>query len=89
MSGFRKYGRKAKSCIVTISNDDLGEYTLETKDVSADGVFIQSYDLSQKISVGDAVNARLFADSKNMSESLMYAVRTTSEGVAFSFDSLN
>ena len=86
MSGFRKYGRKVESYVVTISNDDLGEYILKTKDVSASGVFVQSGDLSQNISVGDAVNARLSAGSGDVSNAIMHAVRITKDGVAFSFD---
>ncbi len=59
MATYRRHGRTALKCAVTLEHDAIGEWVVETRDVSATGIFIKCKALVGKIAVGDALLAKV------------------------------
>ncbi len=85
MSGFRRNGRKPIKCAVKISHQDLGDFFVETRDVSATGIFVHSSDLPGSIAIGDTLKAQLYSEERKASNTQLVVVRTTSDGVGLAF----
>ncbi|MFT7558154.1 MAG: hypothetical protein ACI93R_000046 [Flavobacteriales bacterium] len=86
MSGFRRYGRTPIKCAVRLSHNDYGDIVAETRDISESGVFVRCKNVGEIIQVGDKIDAQLFQDEKNSSNSQLKVIRTTNDGVGLSFE---
>ncbi len=85
MSEFRKHGRKAVRCSITISHNELGDIFAETKNISETGVFIAHRDLIHCISVGEEVAAKLYSEGDAVYDGYLRVIRLTQDGVGLEF----
>ena len=86
MSGFRRYGRKPLKCAIRISHDGRDDIFAETRDISESGVFIRSADLLDRMTVGETVEAQLYSEQDDVSNTQLKVVRLTREGVGLAFE---
>lgn len=85
MISYRKHGRTLLKCEVKVEHEALGELLAETRDISATGIFIRCKALAGRISVGEAIKAKMCPDAKCESPSLFTVVRMTDDGIALTY----
>lgn len=93
---YRRHGRTALKCSVTLAHDAIGEWVVETRDISATGIFIKCKAIVDKIAVGDALSAKVCRSAQALATvdispsfadapSLFTVVRLTEDGAALTY----
>ncbi len=85
MQSFRKHGRELVKFAVTFKHRELGDITVETRDVSETGVFVNCKDLIPHFSIGDEITAKLHRDCENESQVVAKVVRLTNDGIGLAY----
>ncbi len=82
---YRKHGRILLKCDVKVEHEALGEVLAETQDISETGILIKCKALVGRISVGEALKAKMCPDAKCDPPSLFTVVRLTDDGLALTY----
>ncbi len=79
---YRRHGRTALQCEVTLEHDAIGEVVAEAKDVSETGILVKCKDLVGKLAVGQALKAKVCRNAECTPPSEFKVARLTDDGAA-------
>ncbi len=79
---YRRHGRTALQCEVTLEHDAIGEVVAEAKDVSETGMLVKCKDLVGKLAVGQALKAKICRNAECTPPSEFTVARLTDDGAA-------